>query len=186
MTFELVAAPAVEPLDLATAKLWARIDGTAFDALIPGMIVAARQVAEQELGAKLITQTWRATFDDWPATTDLVKLFPVQSVVASYWDGSTFVALSPAPVAIRDPFGVRVSPAIGGAYAGLVSTTGPRVRLDFTVGYGDDATDVPQAVRQFIAAHVAYWLRNPEAALEQQMVRSPFLSALLDPFRTWL
>jgi uncharacterized phiE125 gp8 family phage protein len=186
MTFQLVTPPAQEPLDLATAKLWARIDGTALDPLIPGMIVAARQIAEQETGARLITQTWRQELDDWPAFLDTFALFPVQSVDLSYWNGSAWTALAGQAVSVRDKFGVHVRQTVGGAYAPLVATTGPRVRADFVVGYGDDATDVPQAIRQFIAAHVAYWVRNPEAALDRAMSPSPFLSALLDPFRTYL
>lgn len=185
-TLQLLAAPTIEPLDLATAKLWARIDGTAFDALIAGMIVAARQIAEQETGARLITQTWRAELDDWPGFDDPFALFPVQSVGLSYWDGSAWATLAGQAVSVRDRFGVYVRQTVGGAYAPLVTTTGPRVRVDFTVGYGDTAEDVPQAIRQFIAAHVAYWIRNPEAALDRTMVQSPFLSGLLDPFRTFL
>lgn len=185
---QLIAPPAVEPLDLATAKLWARIDDDAYAALIPGMIVAARQIAEQETGARFITQTWRAELDDWPDFYDAFALFPVQSVALSYWDGTAWTALAGQAVSVRDKFGVYVRQAVGGAYAPLVSTTGPRVRVDFTVGYGDTAEDVPQAIRQFIAAHVAFWVRYPEAAsIERaQVLKSPFLAGLLDPFRTFL
>lgn len=43
--------------------------------------------------------------------------------------------------------------------------------------------DMPDPVQTWCAAHVAYWLDNPAAANERQMMPSPFLSGLLDPYR---
>lgn len=188
MSLTLLTGPAVEPLDLPTAKLWARIDGDEFDPVLPMMITAARQVAEQELGSKLINQVWRATLTDWPQPTDRFDLFPVSAISASYYDGSFWQSLLPMQASYyMDRFAVNVETMVGGVYPALGSITGERIRLDFTVGYGADGTFVPAAIRQFMAAHLAYWIRSPEAATERYpMVRSPFLMGLLDPFRTWL
>lgn len=184
MSLQLVAAPAVEPLSLVEAKAWARIDSTSFDPTLPMMIATAREIAEHEVGSKLITQTWRWSLTDWPDALELVKLHPVQDVALSYWDGSAWTVLDPvnATVVISDA-GVSVQRTIGGAWGSLVETVGPRVRVDFNVGFGDDPTDVPAGIRQFIAAHVAFWVRNPEAAVEMAMLPNPFLRRLIDPFR---
>ncbi len=54
----LVTAPAVEPLTLAEAKLYLRVDSTTENSLITGKIVAARQWVETYTRRALITQTW--------------------------------------------------------------------------------------------------------------------------------
>lgn len=53
---------------------------------------------------------------------------------------------------------------------------------------GQEFSEPPPPVKAWIAAHVAYWIDNPAAATERQMLPSPFLAGLLDPFRTfsWL
>ena len=188
MSLDLLTAPASEPLDLATAKLWARIDDTAFDPILPMMISAARQNAEHELGVKLINQTWRLTLTDWPASTDRIPLFPVSDLAITYWDGAAWATLSPLAYAFtRNGYGVSVTTRIGGSFAGLAPLVGPRIRFDFVVGYGADGTFVPQAIRQWMAAHLALWIRSPEAATERYaVVANPFLAGLLDPFRSYL
>ena len=179
--------PETEPLDLATVKLWARIDGDAFDALLPGMISAARQVAEANTGSKLITQTWRVELDSFACLTgQRIDLFPVQAVSVSAWNGSAFAAVAGARYR-RDDFGIQLL-APGGSPWPAVPTgaSSAPVRIDVTCGYGDAAEDVPNAIRQYMAAHVAYWIRQPEAGTARWAdVKSPFLDALLDPFKTW-
>lgn len=51
---------------------------------------------------------------------------------------------------------------------------------DFTI------EPLPEPVQAWIAAQVAYWLDNPAASTEKQMLPSPFHRGLLDPYRTWL
>jgi hypothetical protein len=166
--FETITPPEVEPLTVEDAKLWARLDdSSSFDPLIPGMITSARQVAEQELGSRLITQTVRAELDAWPDYDQAFALHPVQSVALTYWDGTDWLALDAGEaIAVRDKFGVYVRRTQGGYYESLGAIT--------------------HAIRQFIAAHIAFWVRNPESAHERQMIRSPFLAGLLDPYRTFL
>ena len=56
-----VQAPAVEPVSVDEVKLDQRIDLSSFDALIPDYITAHREAAEDKLGRRLITQTWRVS-----------------------------------------------------------------------------------------------------------------------------
>ena len=118
MRLTLLIPPAKEPVSLAEVKLDCRIeaDETAFDALIPGKIAAARQLAEHETGRKLITQTWRAEFACWPTCCDSITLSPAQSAAVSYWSGSAWVALDPSQfVMLHGDTGTSVSivPALG-------------------------------------------------------------------------
>lgn len=63
---ERVAAPEIEPLTLAEAKLHLGEfdDITTHDDEIEGLIVAAREWVEDYTGRALIDQTWRITFGD--------------------------------------------------------------------------------------------------------------------------
>lgn len=54
---------ASEPVSLATAKLWCRVDNTSEDAIIQTLISAARQQVEADTGRQLGTQTWTWTLD---------------------------------------------------------------------------------------------------------------------------
>jgi hypothetical protein len=61
---------------------------------------------------------------------------------------------------------------------------GARVRIDLTAGV-DDASEVPECVRLYIKALVAYWIDSPAAAGPANREEAPFLSALLDPVRVY-
>lgn len=58
-----VTGPAAEPVTLAEAKLWMKIDDTTEDALITELIKAAREAAEKYIRRSLITQTLKLTVD---------------------------------------------------------------------------------------------------------------------------
>jgi hypothetical protein len=66
MPLQLKTAPSVEPLTVAQAKQFARIDTNADDALVLALIKAARTFAENKLRRSLIQQTWVLTLDAFP------------------------------------------------------------------------------------------------------------------------
>ena len=59
------------------------------------------------------------------------------------------------------------------------------VTREGTEGYGDSPEAVPVAIRQWILVHVAYYYEHRTSATEGALSPLPFVSALLDPFRTW-
>jgi uncharacterized phiE125 gp8 family phage protein len=61
-------APAVEPIVLADAKNFLRLDSdlTADDTLITLLISAARRYAESYTGRSFITQKWKLVLDSFP------------------------------------------------------------------------------------------------------------------------
>jgi uncharacterized phiE125 gp8 family phage protein len=75
--------PDAEPIDLATAKLYARIAGTDLDWLFDTFIRAAREKVEIESGLALLTQTRRVWFDALPiGVIDLPPCCePLQTVI---------------------------------------------------------------------------------------------------------
>ena len=64
------SAPAVEPITLADAKAFLRIDTPDEDALIQSLIMTSRLHIEVALGLALIQQTWSCFFDRWPPVLD--------------------------------------------------------------------------------------------------------------------
>lgn len=183
----LLTAPTAEPVTLDEAKLAARIGGsTAFDALVPGLIVAARQLAEQETGRQLMAQTWRTELTDWPASTDVIAVHQATSAAVSYWTGSAWMTMADAGYEFGAlDNGTALAPAISTSWPTLGDkAVGPRVRIDLTAG-ATDAADVPECVKLYIKALVAHWVDNPSAAASNRTVEAPFLRLLLDPARIY-
>lgn len=67
-------APTAEPLTLAEAKLFARIDDAIEDDIITELIRWARETVENFTGRQLITATWELQADHFPYTDTIVEL----------------------------------------------------------------------------------------------------------------
>ena len=65
----LLASPSAEPVSLADAKAWLRIDTADEDSLVASLVPAARARVEAATRRLLVTQTWRLAFDAWPNDT---------------------------------------------------------------------------------------------------------------------
>lgn len=182
----LLTSPGSEPVTLSEAKTAARFDGAGLDALIPGWITSARISAEHEAGRKLGEQTWRAEFDAWPAACDVIRVSPAHAAVVRYWNGSSFVVLASDQWVMRDRgYGVSIVPALNVTWPTLVDAVGPRVQVDVTCGYDDEAQEWA-ICRGYIMAVVASWIRNPQADTEKPLTPSPQFACMLDPIRTWV
>lgn len=140
-------APAAEPLTLAEAKLYARVDGSDDDALITQMIVAARDAAQMFLGKSLVTQSWLIAYND--AAPDEVPLpyGPVTSITSVSSISRTGV-ITPVNAAIYYINAARDTLLFDS------QATGHRIEIVYSAGYGD-ATQVPAAIKQGLLAHVA-------------------------------
>lgn len=76
----LVTDAASEPLTLADAKAFCRVDIADDDALITALIASARRRIEKETGLALKTQSWTAVFDRWPDQAG-------NGLSGPWWDG---------------------------------------------------------------------------------------------------
>lgn len=76
----LITDATAEPLSLADAKLYARVDQTAEDSMIASLITAARRRIERDTGLALLTQTWVALWDRWPHADN-------RGLATPWWDG---------------------------------------------------------------------------------------------------
>ncbi len=158
----LIGAPAIEPVSLADAKSWLREDGAEEDQLIQTLIVAARMTLEAYTRRFFVTQSWRLVFDCWPDSvaskaTLCIPFAPFEAATAIRVFDANDVAQTVNAASYRAPpsnDGGRISfasapPAPGRATDGI--------EIDFNVGYGALASNVPQPLRQAILALVAHW-----------------------------
>ncbi len=93
MTSYLLAGPAVEPVSLAEAKAFLRLDDTAEDGLVTTLIGAARLHVEGVTGRALVAQSWRLVLDAWPegeaVRVPVAPLLSLTAVTAIDADGAS-------------------------------------------------------------------------------------------------
>ncbi len=188
MTPLLITPPPLEPISIAEAKIWLRIDMPAEDALLQSLIVAARLTLEAYTRRFFINQTWRLTFDAWPAAPGAgsmiaVPFAPFKSVAQiRVYDATGTGAILPAASYAAPPSmdGGRIGfnyapPAPGRAMNGI--------EIDILVGYGGAAADTPEPLRNAVLALVADWYENRGDSLQNDGPLPSRVAALARPFR---
>lgn len=180
---QVIQPPTLEPVTIEDVAGAARIDDGRFDAIIPGLISAAREVAEQETRLCIMSQVRRAELSSWPS--EVIPVADPTAVAVSYWDGAAWAAVAPQVVSFwRAGAGTVVVPAFGQAWPTLGDANGPRVRVDITAGATTPA-GVPACIKTYITALVVTLLDNPGLSAAGMAEASPLLSRLLDPVRRW-
>lgn len=183
----LLTPPALEPLSLAQAKSFLRVEHADEDELIVELAAAARALVEARTRRVLMAQVWRLTLDRWPADGRLrLPLAPLRSVVAARvydtagvaqtLDTQNFVVeTQPCPAMLCFvPWAVAVP---GRTHGGI--------EIDIEAGYGAAPVDVPAPLRQAVRLLVAHWYENRGlTAIVGKLATLPAgLEALVAPFR---
>ena len=156
----LLTPPTAEPLSLAEAKAFLRVEHDDDDDVIAALIAGARIQVEAQTRRALITQTWRLVRDCWPQDGRIeVRPAPLRSLTAARvydrdnnpleLDVDGFVADSAGSQLIFAPWILPQPTRLGAG-----------IELDVVVGYGNAATDVPEALRHAIRILVAHWYEN--------------------------
>lgn len=155
----LVTAPAAEPLSLADAKAFLRVEYGDDDAVITSLVSAARNHVEALTRCALITQTWRLVLDRWPDGGRIMpRIGPLRSLEgARVFDAAGEASnIDPEIFVIDAAAGVLAAPAWSLPLPGR-STAG--IELDIEVGYGAGG-DVPPRLLLAIRTLVAHWYEN--------------------------
>ena len=191
MALKLITPPASEPIGISDAMNYARIDADADVVTLTGMITAARQEAEKITRRQLITASWELRLDCFRETIFL-PMPPLQSVTTvKYLDtGGTERTLVENTDYIVDTYSepARITPAYGMVWPPTQSVMNA-VRIVFVAGYGDDDTDVPQSIRNWIMIFFGSLYENREldivANVTQAYTHLNFLGGLLDDYRVF-
>jgi len=181
-----ITPPAVEPVSLAEAKAWNRIDGTDEDALVQALIVAARTACEEQVQRTLVETTWEQHLDGFPDAIRLEHppLLAVDSVEYTAPDGQAYT-LAPQDYQVdtaSEP-GWLV-PAPGAAWPATREQPNA-VRVQYRAGYGATGAAVPEPLRLWILLHVGHYYRNREASGTEKLQTLPHVGALLDAYRVY-
>lgn len=193
MALVLVSAPAVEPVSLAEAKNHLRVDTSADDALIGGLITAARETVETLCRPQvaMITQTWAYVADGIPDGDTLeLRPYPLQSVesIAATDDAGLATTFGTANYLVdttSEPGRVRLRTNCTWPSTTLQEMSG--FRATFVAGFGTAGTCVPQALRQAVLMLVGHLYENRESVIVGQgftATNVPFsVLALTGPWR---
>lgn len=181
----LLTPPDVEPISLAQAKNWLRIDHADEDELVAALIASARLVVESASGRMLILQTWRLVMDEWPAGDIVVPLAPVRQIIA-------LRTLSTAGTGVPVPPSSYVASAIGGQgrVRFLSSPPAPQrpiggIEIDVEIGFSPNPQGVPETLKTAMRLLVARWYEQrgdveSDGAFE---CMPPAIAALIAPYR---
>lgn len=181
----LIDAPDSEPLSLAEAKSYLRVEHTADDALIASLISAARIDVEARTRRALITQGWRIVLDAWPPSGRIASpVSPLREVAAArVRDANGDAETLDLEIFILN---TASSPGIIAFDAGRVVQPGQfagGIEIDIEAGYGA-AADVPgplkQAIRLLLARAYEYRDRVERDAMSEA------IAELIAPYRVVL
>lgn len=182
---DILIPPAVEPVDLAYAKTFLRVDGDAEDALITDMIVAARHSVEALCGQAMITRRVLQSFDIPACAPVSLKAMPAGEIIAvrAFKSGGTIITLSPGSYSLNarcTPPRLELTDA-GARDIGASDVT--RFEVEYTAGFGGAPSDVPMPLRQALLLLLAqsFEHRGDESVRPVPMM----VDALLMPYR-WM
>lgn len=199
MAMKLVDPPATRVLTLDAAYQQLRLDpdfGTSppsrsDDELILDAIDAAAGDLEGVtgwLGRALITQTWRLSLNAFPEGEIVLPLPPLQSVV-----GVRYLNAEGVETSLTEGTDYRVGdegtlgyvvPAHGKSWPRGGRSQKGGVSVEFVAGYGDDPSDIPGPIRQYLKARLTFYYENRDLVTTgTQVAPTPFWRDSLENFR---
>jgi len=204
-----VTGPDTEPVTADEVKEQLELDtsDTSIDTRLELYIAAAREQAEAVTGLALITQTWKLTLDHWPnagepwwdgvrqgAITDLyhhgrpsdilLPRYPLQSVDSVTADGDN--------VTVADTFIEDTQQQPGrlvikrGAAWPVVLDNANGVEIEYTAGYGDNASDVHATIRLALIQMAAHMFEHRgDGCTSEDAYRKSGAKAMLDRYKAY-
>lgn len=173
MSLEITSAPAAEPVTLAEAKAFMRLDDSDDDAIVTSLITAATEHVQQWTGRQFVQAGFKLRLRDWPNCDGIIRLprSPVASVASVKYrtkDGTLTVLVENTDYLLdvnAEP--ATVEPVTKWPVAGDFPDA---VQVEFTAGYDPDETspptdhaqNVPARAKVAIKALAAHWYDNRE------------------------
>jgi uncharacterized phiE125 gp8 family phage protein len=185
MTPIALTSPVSEPVSLAEAKLFLRLDAADEDELITTLITAARLMIEAASGRMLIDQTWRIVLDRWPEGGEIrLPLAPVSAIAAArvYDVLGSAQPVTEAALALD----IRSNPPVI-RIVGEVPEIGRErgaIEIDVVAGYGATAVAVPAPLRQAVLRLTTRWFEQRGDVVGRDAAALPGeILALVAPYR---
>lgn len=184
---ERITAPSVEPVTAQECMDHVRETDAGQTSYISALLSAAVEYMDGQgvLGRAMITQTWRQYLPASPGRVAL--LMPsVQSVTAiGYFDADN--TQQAATLSDFNVFGpadrTTVEPKPNAAWP-VAFERPDAIWVDFTAGYGDAASDVPDPLKHAIKMLVSHWYEQRESTSEKLVQTVPYgFEALTEAYR---
>lgn len=190
MALKLATGPAREPVNISLVRSHCRVDGTEDEILLQALISTAREYCERYQNRAFITQTWELWLDRWPCGGSIkIPRPPLQAVNSIKYYGTDDTEYI---MASTDYFvDVKSEPGrVALGYSKTWPTTALRptnaVCIEFDVGYGDAAADVPKRVNQAILLIIGHLYIRREESTEKVLSEIPLgVKSLLSIDRIW-
>jgi uncharacterized phiE125 gp8 family phage protein len=184
----IITPPGAEPVTVAEALLQTRAS-SAEEAFLLLCIKGARAACEGIIGRALITRTVQQTFDTFDAAGLALQMRPVVALVSVAYDDADGAPQTLAGCQL-DTVGDRalVLPPLGTEWPATQDGKAGAVRVQFTAGYGADASAVPADIRTWLLLTVGFLYTQREAfdmTGKAADIPSRFVDSLLDPFRSY-
>lgn len=181
MSWRVKTPPQSEPLSPEEVKAHLRVETADEDALIDGLIAAARQHVELGCNRAVMPQTWEGTFPDFRSvrlaggnvrSIDSIAYYDPNDVEQTLAESDYRAILSePAKIAPADSW-----PATGDRIDAVTVT--------LSVGYSED-DGIPAAIKQAMLILIGGWYENREAVATGTIATEIPMgaNALLFPYR---
>lgn len=182
-------APTTEPVTLAEAKAWLRVDTNDNDLAIATAIAAARNAIEQWLQRQLLTAVYELRLDGFPSEQDNIlrlPMGPVQSITSiSYQDvddNTTTQDLAKISQDLKsDP--ARLRPKVGEVWPTTRKDLNA-ITVKYSTGYGTVA-DIPGSILVALRMLLLDLIAHPGMQAEGKLVDNQAYERLLWPHRAW-
>lgn len=189
---KVITAPSVEPLTLAEAKIYLKVDDSTEDALITSLIVAARQMAENHMGRSLVKTVWESSFDEFPDTDEdsTFELYPcpVSAInTVKYYDSNNTLQTLASTVYqtdyISEPSRLSLKP--GQSWPDVADRTNAVV-INYDAGYGTTAAMVPDLIKAGLYLLIGHLYENRQNVVKETVNELPIGSrSLFDMYRVY-
>ena len=172
-TTTVTVPPTVEPIGLGETKDFLDIerDDSDEDVLLPVLIKAARVKAEEYIGIKLMSQTLKTYFGDWPSRDDYIVLegWPLISVTTVKYTSSS----GNQSTLSADNYDVDTDSEPGRVvlkYSQTWPTTNLQpanpIEVEYVAGFGIKRRKVPEDIRMAMMMLVEEYFEERGAAKE--------------------
>jgi len=152
-SWKVTTAPALEPVTVDEVKTFGRIDGDEEDDVVESGIKMVREASELYTGRSFIEQTITLVMDFWPGIVIKLPRPPLIAITGIYttdedgddteYDSDYYLVdtvAEPGKVSIKRSHTPPTN--TDRSYSGF--------KIVYTAGYGDEATDVPELLRNAI------------------------------------